>query len=92
VTPELIVIGVVAGLVAAYGFTYGLSPRRLWNPLRMGMALTTLCLLYFGAAVLGYTVPAHDLLSLREYLVWRQAVFGGALGVLSIPLWWLGVK
>lgn len=96
-TPELAVIGVVAVLVGAYGIIYRRVPSRFWNPLRAGMALTTLCLVYSGAAVLGYSVPTHTVSSLHDihsvgHVVWRQAEFGAALGLLSIPMWWLGLR
>jgi hypothetical protein len=95
--PELVVIGIVAVLVAAYGLVYRRVPSRFWNPLRTGMTLTTLCLVYSGAAIFGYTVPTYHLTSLHDihsvgHVVWRQAEFGGVLGLLSIPMWWLGLR
>ena len=60
------------------------------------MTLTLVFLVYCGAAVAGYTLPAQ-LSSLHQihnvgHVVWRQAGFGFAFGLLAIPMWWLGLK
>ena len=95
-TPEFVILAVAAALVVTYGLVYRRSANAFWNPLRMAMTLTAVFLFYFGAAVAGYTVPAQ-LSSLHQihnvgHIVWQQAGFGLALGLLSIPMWWLGLK
>jgi hypothetical protein len=94
--PELVIVGIVFVGAALYAQARRTSVRLL-NPLRIAFALTTLFIIYVGAALCGLVLPAHHLNSLHElkkvgYIVWPQAESGALFGLLSIPMWWVGLN
>ena len=95
-TPVLIVLGIVVFLVGWNVVMVRLSGRPWWNPLWMAFTLTAVAMLYGSAGLMGYSVPHNPVIENRivwvGHVVWPQVKMAGAMALISVLLWTLGLK
>jgi hypothetical protein len=95
-TPTLIILAVLAVLVGWQVFVVKLSGRPWWNPLWVAFTLTAVAIVFTVAGLIGYALPYHNPF-IRQgiwtgQVVWSRVAFGSAMGLLSVPFWWMGLR
>jgi hypothetical protein len=95
--PELTALGLVAVALVAYNVATGRPASRFLNPLRVAFMLTAFCAIEVVGGLFGVAFPAHSISSFHEIrqvgeVVWSQVEGGVLLGLLSVPMWVLGLR